>query len=197
MAGRLHGERGVLRARPVPAGGAARARLLDDVAWLHAFQAGLARQGFPAPRPLPAFAGRSWTAAGGRVWALVTFIPGREVGWNNEPGLGQIGALLARHHAAARRVKVDRQRPGVIPLADVPAILLSPRLAAACPDPGRAAVIRHVLPPRSSTEEFGVAARVCGCQAPAPACGSAATCLIRLAYLILMGVTVLRALVTT
>jgi Ser/Thr protein kinase RdoA (MazF antagonist) len=139
-----HGERGVLRARPVPAGETARGRLLDDVAWLHLFLARLGRQDFPAPHPLPAFAGQSWTVARGQLWELVTFIPGHEVGWDGEPRLDQIGALLARYHAAARRVTMGGQRPGVIPLADVPAILLSPRLGAACPDPERAAVIRRL-----------------------------------------------------
>jgi len=139
-----HGERGVLRARPVPADEAARARMLDDVAWLHSFLARLARQDFPAPHPLPAFTGQSWTVARGQLWELVTFIPGREVGWDSEPHLGQIGALLASYHAAARRVPVGGQRPGVIQLADVPGILLSPRLGVACPDPERAAVIRRL-----------------------------------------------------
>jgi Ser/Thr protein kinase RdoA (MazF antagonist) len=138
-----HAERGVLRARPVPANEAARARLLDDVGWLHSLLARLARQDFPAPRPLPAFAGQSWTVAHGRLWELVTFIPGHEVGWDSEPRLDEIGALLARYHAASRRVMVGCQRPGVIPLADVPAILLSPQLRVACPDPELAAVIRR------------------------------------------------------
>ena len=139
-----HGERGVLRARPLPAGEAARARLLDDVAWLHLFLARLARQDFPAPHPLPAFTGQSWAVKTGQLWELVRFIPGREVGWDGEPHLDQIGALLARFHAAARRVTMGAQRPGVIPLADVPAILLSPRLGVACPDPERAALIRRL-----------------------------------------------------
>jgi Ser/Thr protein kinase RdoA (MazF antagonist) len=139
-----HGERGVLRARPVPADAVVRSRLLDDVAWLHAFLARLAGQGFPAPRPLPAFSGKSWTAAGDKLWDLVSFIPGREVGWDSEPPLDQIGALLGRYHAAARRITTTGQRPGVIPLAEVPAILLSDKLAAAGPSPQRAAVIRRL-----------------------------------------------------
>jgi hypothetical protein len=128
-----HGERCVLRARPVPPDAVVRSRLLDDVAWLHAFLARLAGQGFPAPRPVPAFSGRSWTAAGGQLWELVSFIPGREVGWDREPPLDQIGALLARYHATARRITMGCQRPGVIPLAEVPAILLSGKLAAGGP----------------------------------------------------------------
>lgn len=134
----------MLRARPVPAGAAARARLLEDVAWVHAFLAQLAGQGFPSPRPLPAFSGQSWSAAGGHLWELVSYIPGREVGRDNEPALDEIGALLGRYHAAARHVTAQRQRPGVIPLAGVPAILLSKQLSAACPDPGQAAVIRRL-----------------------------------------------------
>jgi hypothetical protein len=130
------GERGVLRARPVPAG--AGARLLEDVAWVHVFLARLAGQGFPSPRPLPDFSGQSWSAAGGHLWELVSYLPGREVGWDNEPALDEIGALLGRYHAAARHIPAERQRPGVIPLAGVPAILLSKQLSAACPDPGRA-----------------------------------------------------------
>jgi len=139
-----HGERGVLRARPVPADAVVRYRLLDDVAWLHAFLARLAGQGFPAPRPLPAFSGESWMAAGGQLWELVSFIPGREVGWDSEPPLDQIGALLARYHATARRITMDGQRPCVIPLAEVPAILLSDKLGAGGPSPQQAAVIRRL-----------------------------------------------------
>ena len=85
----------MLRARPVPADAVVWSLLLDDVAWLHAFLARLAGQGFPAPRPLPAFSGESWRAAGGQLRELVSFIPGREVGWDSEPPLDQIGALLA------------------------------------------------------------------------------------------------------
>lgn len=138
------GERGVLRARPVPPDAVVRSRLLDDVAWLLAFLARLAGEGFAAPRPLPAFSGESWTAAGGQLWELVSFIPGREVGWDSEPPLDQIGALLARYHATARRITMDGQRPAVIPLAEVPAILLLDKLAAAGPGPRQAAVIRRL-----------------------------------------------------
>ena len=79
---------------------AARARLLNNVAWLHLFLARLARQDFPAPHPPPAFTGESWAVKAGELWELVRFIPGREVGWDGEPHLDQIGALLARYHAA-------------------------------------------------------------------------------------------------
>ncbi len=138
------GIRAVLRGRLLAARAVSAAPVLQDVAWLHTFLASLADLGFPSPRPLPAFGGQSWTVAGGLLWEIVSFIPGHEVGWDAEPPMGQIGALLARYHGAARRIQVSSQRPGVIPLANVPAILLSPKLDLACPDPDRAAVIRRL-----------------------------------------------------
>jgi hypothetical protein len=63
-----HGERGVLRARPVPADAVVRSRLLDDVAWLHAFLARLAGQAFPAPQSAPGLLRQVWTAARGQLW---------------------------------------------------------------------------------------------------------------------------------
>ena len=138
------GTRGVLRGAHVPADAVCRARRLADVAWLHALLGQLAGVGFPSPRPLPAFGGQSWTVAGGRLWELVSFIPGHEVGWGAEPSMEQIGALLARYHCAARRIRVTAERGRVIPLASVPAILLYGPLEKACPDPEQAAVIRHL-----------------------------------------------------
>jgi hypothetical protein len=134
----------VLRGRPIAAGAVSEAAVVQDVAWLHDFLAPLAGLGFPWPRPLPAFGGQSWTLAEGLVWEIVSFIPGHEVGWDAEPPMDQIGALLARYHATARRIQVTSQRPGVIPLAEVPAILLSRQLDVACPSPDRAAVIRRL-----------------------------------------------------
>jgi len=132
------GTPGVLRRMPAPSP----RPLADDVVWRHAFLAGLARLGFPAPRPLPCFDGRSWTAGRGMLWELVSFRPGHAVRWADEPPLEEIGALLARYHAAARRVPMASQRPGALPLADVPDVLLSPQLEAAHVGPGQAAAIR-------------------------------------------------------
>jgi homoserine kinase type II len=138
------GIRAVLRGRPIAAGANAGAPLLQDVAWLHAFLVSLADLGFPSPRPLPAFGDQSWTVADGFVWEIVSFIPGHEVGWDAEPPMEQIGALLARYHATVQRLQVSSQRPGVIPLAEVPAILLSRQLDVVCPHRDRAAVIRRL-----------------------------------------------------
>jgi Ser/Thr protein kinase RdoA (MazF antagonist) len=140
------GIRAVLRGRLITASADSEAQLLEDVAWQHAFLASLAGLGlgFPSPRPLPAFGGQSWTVAEGLLWEIVSFIPGHAIGWDAEPPMDQIGAMLARYHAAARRIRVTSQRPGVIPLADVPAILLSRQLDVVCPSPDRAAVIRRL-----------------------------------------------------
>ena len=134
-----HGTQGVLRQVPAPDPGP----LVAEVTWRHEFLARLAGLGFPAPRPLPCFGGRSWAAGPGVLWEIVSFLPGRVVGWDAEPPLEEIGALLARYHAAARRLAVTGQRPGALPLADVPAVLLSPRLEAARVGPELAADIRR------------------------------------------------------
>jgi homoserine kinase type II len=130
------GTRGLVRCRQ------AADSLVDDVRWLHGFLAGLTDLGFPSPRPLPSFGGRSWALADGHLWEIVSFIPGHEVGWDEAPGMEEIGSLLARFHAAVRRLPPARQRPGAVPLADVPRVLLSARLDADHLDPDLAAVIR-------------------------------------------------------
>jgi Ser/Thr protein kinase RdoA (MazF antagonist) len=56
----------------------------------------------------------------------------------------EIGALLAHYHIVACRIEVTGQRPGAVPLADVPRILLSDQLDASCPDPEQTAAIRRL-----------------------------------------------------
>lgn len=65
-------------------------------------------------------------------------------GWDSEPPMEEIGCLLAGYHTAARQIEVASQRPSVIPLADVPRILLSAGLSSCCRDPQRAADIRRL-----------------------------------------------------
>jgi Ser/Thr protein kinase RdoA (MazF antagonist) len=141
------GTRGVLRRLPLPrrTPGLAVVATEDDVSWLHAFLGRLARLGFPSPRPLPCFGGRSWTEAHGSLWTVVSYLPGQVVGWSVAPTMEEIGVLLGRYHAAVRQIGVASQRPGALPLADVPDVLLSGRrLEAAGVSPDRAAVIRRV-----------------------------------------------------
>jgi Ser/Thr protein kinase RdoA (MazF antagonist) len=124
------GVRAVLRCVVLPAPGATTTTSTADVAWLHAFLARMADLGFCSPRPLPCFSGRSWTITGDVLWEIVSYLPGQAVGWAAQPAMEEIGALLARYHAAARRITVSGQRPGALALADVPPILLSRQLDA-------------------------------------------------------------------
>lgn len=137
-----HGTRGVLRQQALPGHGTAVARLAADVTWLHAFLTRLAGAGFPSPGPLPCFKGKSWTLTGGMLWEITSFLPGHAAGWEAEPPMEEIGALLARYHATVRRIEVASQRPGALPLADVPSILLSSQLEAVCLGPDLTAILR-------------------------------------------------------
>ena len=55
----------------------------------------------------------------------------------------EIGALLARYHATVRPMEPIGQRPGALPLGDVPPILLSHQLHAVHLGADRAAAIRR------------------------------------------------------
>jgi Ser/Thr protein kinase RdoA (MazF antagonist) len=117
------GTPGVLRQLPVPV--VSGMVLGQGAAWLHGFLAQLGGLGFGSPRPLPCLDGKSWTMADGWLWEVLSFLPGHTIGWSALPPLEEIGALLGRYHMNARQIGVTSQRPGALPLADVPAILLS------------------------------------------------------------------------
>jgi len=119
------GTLGVLRRLDPAPDWAAGADLAADTAWVHGFLSQLTSQGFPAPRPLPAFGQRSWTVTTAGAWEVVSFVPGDVVGWAARPPMEAIGALLARYHAAACQAQVTGQRPVALPLAQVPAVLAS------------------------------------------------------------------------
>ncbi len=136
-------ERGLLRQTAL-ADNAAAERTTEDVGWLHGFLGRLESTGFPAPRPLPAFGGRSWAICAGSLWQLVTFLPGEVVGWSPAPPMAEIGALMGRYHVAAAALEPAAQRPSAAPLADVPAILLSGQVEAAGVSRDRAASIRSL-----------------------------------------------------
>jgi Ser/Thr protein kinase RdoA (MazF antagonist) len=116
----------------------------QSMRWLHAFLARLAGRGFPSPCPLPVFGGRSHLTTAGMVWEVVSYLPGQVVGWADEPPLEEIGALMGRYHAAARQTGVTGQRPGELPLARVPAVLLSGQPERAGIAPGRVSAIRRL-----------------------------------------------------
>ena len=87
-----------------------------DVQWEHGFLERLAVTSFPASRPEPAFAGRSWLRLDDRVWGTLTYLPGRSLSWERQPGMDMAGMLLAEYHSAARSVGADHQRPSGVPL---------------------------------------------------------------------------------
>jgi homoserine kinase type II len=138
------GTHGVLRQAPIQPDSLSLARLREDATWLHAFLARLAESGFPSPRPLPAFDGKSWATAESTLWEITSFLPGQAVGWADEPPMEEIGTLLGRYHATATHIGVASQRPGALPLTDVPQILLSPQLQVVRVSSQRAAIIRQL-----------------------------------------------------
>lgn len=75
-------------------------------------------------------------------WEAVSFLPGHSVGWAAAPPLEEIGALLGRYHQAAARIPVTSQRPSALPVAQVPAVLLTDHPEAFPPQ--RAATIRQL-----------------------------------------------------
>lgn len=137
-------EEGLLRRTPLPADSTGVMQTSADASWLHGFLDRLAATGFPAPRPFPAFGGRSWTTGGGSLWQLVSFLPGQVIGWASAPSLTEVGMLLGRYHVAAAALAPVAQRPAALPLADVPAILLSGQVEAAGVGPDQAAEIRSL-----------------------------------------------------
>jgi Ser/Thr protein kinase RdoA (MazF antagonist) len=62
-----------------------------DIAWEHVFLTRLAGTGFPAPRPIAAFEGRSWTIVNGGLWPLASFQPGRTLARADQPDLAAVG----------------------------------------------------------------------------------------------------------
>jgi Ser/Thr protein kinase RdoA (MazF antagonist) len=85
----------------------------SDIAWEHHFLTRLAATGFPAPRPITALAGRSWRAAGGGLWTLVSFQPGHTLGREEQPNLGEVGRFIARYHDAVEHLEIEAPRPWV------------------------------------------------------------------------------------
>jgi len=82
-----------------------------DVTWEHDYLARLAGTGFPASAPVPAFDGRSWVRSDGRVWAALTYVPGRPLVSGHDPDMAAAGGFLARYHQVARTLPVTEQRP--------------------------------------------------------------------------------------
>jgi Ser/Thr protein kinase RdoA (MazF antagonist) len=97
--------------------------VLADRSWIHGQLGRLVGLGAPVPEPLPVFDGHSVMSIGGTVWEALSWLPGEPVGWSHQPDLGQVGAFLARYHDLSVRVAADRQRLGVIPVAEVAGVI--------------------------------------------------------------------------
>lgn len=60
----------------------------------------------------------SLMVADGAIWELLTYQPGRVLGWCRRDSLWQTGDVIARFHAASEQVNTADQRPGALPLPD-------------------------------------------------------------------------------
>lgn len=91
--------------------------------WNHSFLAALAKKGFPCPEPIPVFASGSWCVHEDAVWDVVSYLPGSVIGTAKVPSMAEVGAWLARYHAASSEIALSVQAPLALPLIDVPAAL--------------------------------------------------------------------------
>lgn len=72
----------------------------DSPGWLHAVLDGLAAR-FPVPRPLRVFSGRSQLVGAAGTWEALSYLPGEEIGFDDDPSLEEVGAFLAAFHEVA------------------------------------------------------------------------------------------------
>jgi Ser/Thr protein kinase RdoA (MazF antagonist) len=116
-----------------------------DVVWEHSFLCRLSSTDIPASVPVPAFDGRSWTRLDGRIWATLTYIPGRPLVSEPAPDAEAAGSYLARFHGAARSVLVADQRPTSAPLAQLRRITSRDRVREALGSSGAFDRFDHLL----------------------------------------------------
>jgi Ser/Thr protein kinase RdoA (MazF antagonist) len=91
-----------------------------DIRWQHRLQLSCLARGLPVPRPLSAFGDESVLTYDGYVWELLTYLPGDTVGWRPFPSLREVGAMLARFHAAVDDLTAALgQRPSAVPLSEL------------------------------------------------------------------------------
>jgi homoserine kinase type II len=112
------GRRAVLR-RDDPQRVAPTRRSLDSARWVHDGLLQLEELSFPSPVPVPALSGQSVVLHEGAIWQLLTFVPGDPVGWNPQPRLEDVGAMLATFHNATSTLSTRGQRPNAFALSDL------------------------------------------------------------------------------
>ena len=121
----------------------------DELPFYLNLQDHLARNGVPAPRPVPDRAGRFLGELNGKPAALVDFLPGKDAAAPAVAQCGQAGAMLARIHVAGRSYggRMDNPRgpawwrevaPRILPFLDAgDAALLEREVRFQPPDPDR------------------------------------------------------------
>ena len=82
-----------------------------DIAWEHDHLRRLHETGFPVPAPVAAFDGQSWARVDGRIWATLSYLPGRALASEADPDMAAAGAFLARYHRASRLLATRQARP--------------------------------------------------------------------------------------
>lgn len=83
------------------------------IEWIHRV---LDELDFDVPKPVPFFDGASSTTREGVVWSALTYLDGTIVGWDELPTMFDLGAYLARFHAAMERVTMPEQQSPVWPV---------------------------------------------------------------------------------
>ena len=94
------------------------AESLPHLEWLHRFLDQLAAPEVATPRPLRELGGASIAVSDGALWELLSYVPGRPLGYDPRVPLESAGGLLASLHLASREVPTPEQRPGALPLED-------------------------------------------------------------------------------
>ena len=106
----------VLRATPLDAIrplGFSHELALASARWLHDVLRDLAGSGFPAPAPVDELDGRSLVIVDGVLWELLSFVPGRPMGWSDDE-MRHAGAELGRLRRAFEKLPAREQRPGAL-----------------------------------------------------------------------------------
>jgi Ser/Thr protein kinase RdoA (MazF antagonist) len=88
-----------------------------SIDWLHAFLRDLSIGGFVAPTPVPDLRGASVAVVGDVIWELLSFVPGRPMGWSLAE-MRQAGRTLAQFHQSSLATPPRPQRPGSLPFAE-------------------------------------------------------------------------------
>ncbi len=88
-----------------------------SIDWLQEFLRDLAIAGFVAPAPVSDLRGESVALIDGVIWELLSFVPGRPMGWSDDE-MYQAGRTLASFHECAAATPPRPQRPGSLPLKD-------------------------------------------------------------------------------